>query len=38
MMKAEIWKMRCVAWKEEKNNKEKFLEVRNYIDDNRAAD
>ena len=23
-------------WKEAKNNKEKFLEVRNYIDDNRA--
>jgi DNA mismatch repair protein MutS2 len=23
------------TWKEEKNNKEKFLEVRNYIDDNR---
>lgn len=23
------------AWKEQKNNKEKFLEVRNYIDDNR---
>jgi DNA mismatch repair protein MutS2 len=23
------------AWKEQKNNKDKFLEVRNYIDDNR---
>lgn len=34
-MKAEILKMKMRIWKEAKNNKEKFLKVRNFIDENR---